>query len=253
MKQIMNFYDKENKKVGYIEFKNFSKDIGEIYIYGQIVSGSEKWEDDDVTVLDFKKKLDDLGDVKTLNIYINSPGGSITAGVNILNILNRHKAIKNVYIDALAASIASVISMCYDNLYLYTTSTLMIHEAMMFMFGSYNKSQLAEIMDNLDRIENSMIIPAYMSKLKDNITEDDIKDMMKKESWLGAKEIQQYFKDVILLNESKDIAACCKDFDILNKYHNTPHTIKSIINKTPVSSNIDHLKAQKIKLELQLY
>jgi ATP-dependent protease ClpP protease subunit len=259
LKQFINFFNREKKKVGYIEFKNKSEDIGEIYVYGEIISGSEKWDDSDVTVTDFKQKLDDLGNVKTLNIFINSPGGSVMAGVNILNILNRHKAIKNVYIDALSASITSVITMCFDNLFIYPTSTIMIHEAMLFMFGVYNKSNLAEEIEILQRIEDNMIIPAYMAKVNDGITEDMIRDAMKKETWMGTNEIKQYFKNVTLIEEEKDIAACCKDFDILNKYQNTPQTIKALVDRNndyqsnvPNLSSTDNLKAQKLKVELSL-
>lgn len=250
----MNFYNKENKKVGNIEFKNVSNDVGEIYIYGQIMSDSYKYDDSDVTVKEFKEKLDELGNVKSLDIFINSPGGAVMAGVNILNILNRHTATKNVYIDALAASIASVIIMCYDNLYIYPTSTIMVHEASIGIFFSmFNKTSLVDLAEKLERIESNMIIPAYMSKLNTTLTEDEIKEAMKKETWWGAKDIQQYFNNVHLIEEEKDIAACCKDFDILNGYQNTPQSLKNLFeSKNQILSSNDSLKVQKLKVELQL-
>lgn len=259
MKQFMNFYNKENQKVGYIEFKNISYDVGEIYIYGQIMSGSEKWDDSDVTVKEFKEKLDNLGNVKTLDIYVNSPGGSVTSGVNILNILNRHRATKNVYIDALAASITSVIITCYDNLYIYPTSTVMIHEAMMgIFFAMLNKTELTEMAEQLERIEENMIIPAYMQKASDQVSEEMIRDAMKKETWWGAKEIQKYFNNVTLIEEEKDIAACA-NFDVLNKYQNVPERFKSLFNfknnkNKDANNQIDNnsISKQKLKLELEL-
>lgn len=249
MKNFINFYDKEKKsKVGYIEFKNIANETGEIYVYGQIMSGSEKWDDSDVTVKDFKERLDDLGDVKTLNIFLNSPGGSVMAGVNILNILNRHKSTKNVYIDALAASITSVMAMCYDNLYIYPTSTLMVHEALLFNFGMYNKTELRDHAEKLERIEENMIIPAYMTKATDALTEDVVRELMKKESWLGKDDIQKYFKNVILIEEEKDIAACA-NFELLNLYQNTPNKFKSLFNNK-INNNVS--SKQKIKLQLEL-
>ncbi len=254
MNKFINFY-RDNKKVGSIEFKNKTNDVSDIYIYGEITSGSEKYDDSDVILSEFKKNLDSITS-KELNIYLNSPGGSVMTGVNILNLLKRHQSTKNVWIDALAASITSVIAMCFDNLYVYNTSTLMIHEAMQFIFGAYNKTELINTAETLQRIEDNMIIPAYMSKVNNGITEDDMKDLMKKVSWLGAKDIQKYFKNVILLEESKDIAACCKDFDILSKYNNIPEFIKNSLNinntYSPTPSNTKDLKAQKLKVELQL-
>ncbi|HSH36199.1 head maturation protease, ClpP-related [Schnuerera sp.] len=255
-KDFINFY-KDNKKVGYIEFKNISKDIGEIYIYGQILSGSEKYEEDDVTVTDFRQKLEDLGNVKEINIFQNSPGGSIMAGVNILNLLNRHSAIKNVYIDSLSASISSVITMCYDNLYIYPTSTLMIHEAMMgFFLVMLNKTQLKEKAEQLERIEENMIIPAYMQKATSELTEDLLRNLLMEESWLGAKDIQKYFKNVTLIEKEKDLAACA-NFDILNKYNNVPQKFKDILNNPINHKQLQHqqsnnLQKQKLKLELDL-
>lgn len=252
MKQFINFYNKENKKVGYVEFKNTTSDTGEIYIYGQIISGSEKWDDSDVTVKEFKEKLDSLGDVKTLNIFVNSPGGSVTSGVNILNILNRHKATKNIHIDSLAASIASVLIMSYDNLYIYPTSTIMIHEALIgIFFQMLNKTELTGLAEKLERIEENMIIPAYMVKASDNLTEEMIRDAMKKETWWGAKDIQKYFTNVILIEEERDIAACA-DFDVLNQYQNTPDIFKSLFNSQPVNKIDKNQQKQKIKLQLEL-
>jgi len=248
LKNFINFYNKEKNKVGYIGFKNVSEGVGEIYIYGQIVSGSEKFDDVDVTVKEFKEKLDALGDIQSLDIYVNSPGGSVTAGVNILNILNRHNATKNVYIDALAASITSVIITCYDNLFVYPTSTIMIHEAAVgIFFQMLNKTELINLAEKLERIEENMIIPAYMTKI--NLTEKKIKNAMEKETWWGAKEIQEYFNNATLLEEEKDIAACA-NFDILNKYQNVPDRFKSLFNKE--KNNNNDIKKEKIKLKIDL-
>ena len=48
-----------------------------IYIYGEIIGGSDKWDESDVTFDDFRKALDDMNNGDTLEMYINSPGGSV--------------------------------------------------------------------------------------------------------------------------------------------------------------------------------
>ena len=91
------------------EFKATSAKKGELLIYGDIASST--WWGDEVTPNDFKKGLDALGDISELDVYINSNGGDIFAGQAIYSMLKRHDAKVTVYVDGLAASIASVIAM----------------------------------------------------------------------------------------------------------------------------------------------
>ena len=51
---------------------------GELMLYGEISDST--WWGDEITPKDFKKDLDALGDIKNLNIYINSGGGDVFAG-----------------------------------------------------------------------------------------------------------------------------------------------------------------------------
>ncbi|KMM55666.1 Clp protease ClpP, partial [Bacillus glycinifermentans] len=103
--------------------KNDAK-TGEIYIYSEI-SSAQFWGDE-VTAQTFKEDLDGLGEVSALNIYINSPGGSVFEGNSIYNIIKRHKAHVNVYVDGLAASIASVIAMSGDTIFMPANAMMMI-------------------------------------------------------------------------------------------------------------------------------
>ena len=87
-------------------FYNFTND--ELYIYGDIVGGSEKWDETDITFKDFKDKLDSMQDNSILNIYVNSGGGSVTATQGIIGLINKAKRDKGIktkcYIDGLAGS-----------------------------------------------------------------------------------------------------------------------------------------------------
>ena len=97
------------------KFWNFIKNEagdGELTLYGEI--SDVTWWGDEITPQQFKKDLDDLGDISNLNIYINSPGGDVFAGQTIYSILKRSQAHITVYIDGLAASIASIVAMAGD-------------------------------------------------------------------------------------------------------------------------------------------
>src|SRR5699024_3923674 len=104
-----------NKKKTYFQMKKKAENKGEIYIYGDIVSN--KWDDTDVTAVDFKKELDQLDNVSEIDVHINSAGGNVFEGHAIYNMLKMHKAKVNIYVDALAASIASVIAMSGDTIF----------------------------------------------------------------------------------------------------------------------------------------
>ena len=97
----------------YWEFKNMSEDVAELYIYSEI--GEDFWGES-ISATDFKEELDNLGNISNLNVYINSPGGSVFDGLAIHNMLKRHKAYKKVFVDGLAASIASVIALAGDEI-----------------------------------------------------------------------------------------------------------------------------------------
>ena len=58
------------------------------------------WWGDEVTSIQFKEDLDALGDVETLNVYINSGGGDVLPDA-IHSMLKRHKAHVNVHVDGL--------------------------------------------------------------------------------------------------------------------------------------------------------
>ncbi len=190
---------------------------GDIFIYGYIVS--YKWEDDDpdVTATSFKKELDELGEIDTLNIYINSGGGSVFQAQAIYSILKRHDAKKNVYIDGLAASAASFLAMAGDKIYMPKNATLMIHNPMSAVWG--NANEMRKEADVLDKIRVGMI-EAYMSHIGDKITEDKLIELLDAESWLTAQEaFDNGFVDEII--DTKEIAACI-DPEILAGYKNAP-------------------------------
>jgi len=204
------------------EFKAAAKGIGELYIYGEIVS--DKWDDTDTTAASFKKDLDALGDIKTLNIFINSPGGSVFQGQTIYSILMRVTAYKNAYVDGLAASIASLIPMAADKVFMPMNATMMIHNPWIFTMG--NAEELRKDADVLDKISVGMLA-AYMAKIKDKTSEEKLKELLDDETWLSAQDAFDYgFVDELI--EEKQIAACC-DKEIFAAYKNVPENLRSML------------------------
>lgn len=155
--------------------------------------------------------------VSQLNIYVNSNGGDVFAGNAIYNMLKRHKAHKTVYVDGLAASIASVIVMAGDEIIMPANSYLMIHKAWTYAMG--NANDLRETADRLENIEQT-IVDTYMENVAENITEDDIKQKMSDETWLSAKDAAELFPR-IQEDENIDVAACISSIT----YNNIPKNV----------------------------
>jgi ATP-dependent Clp protease, protease subunit len=174
---------------------------GELTLYGDIASTT--WRGDEVTPKQFKKDLDALGDINMLDVYINSGGGDVFAGQAIHSMLKRHKATVNVHIDGLAASIASVIAMAGDKVYMPSNSMMMIHNAAAGLLGYYYASDLRKMADDLDQV-GEPIINTY--KEKSGMPAAEIKKLMDAETWMTAEEaVELGFADEVL--KTKRVAA----------------------------------------------
>lgn len=156
----------------------------DVFIMGEITQYA--WEEfGEMSSVAFKEKLDAVGDVSTINLYVNSPGGSVFEGIAIANMLKRHKARVIGHVDALAASIASNIIASCDEVRMPSNSMLMIHNAWNRVAG--NSAELRKAADDLDRI-NNMQVETYMAKVGDKTTEENIRALMDSESWISAQE-----------------------------------------------------------------
>jgi len=213
-------------------FWNMKKvnDVGELYLYGPISSSS--WWDDEVSPKKFKKELDGLKGVKVLNVYINSGGGDVFAGQAIHSMLRRFDAKVHVYIDGLAASIASVIAMAGDKVIMPRNTMMMIHNP--WALGVGNANELRKLAEDLDKVRES-IIAAYEEKT--SLSRDKIIEMLDEETWLTAEEAKELgFADEII--PEKNIAASIQNGQLvfngeklpLNKLKNLPGLLKRIPN-----------------------
>lgn len=84
----------------------------------------------------------------TIRVHLNSPGGSVFAGLAIYTALKSHKATVETYNDSLAASIASVIFQAGSRRVMAPHSRLMIHEASAMAEG--NAEDLAKMVERLE-------------------------------------------------------------------------------------------------------
>ena len=211
---------------GSIEIKNQADNEAEICFYGDINSDSmgewSKYFPDDKCPSDIKEFFDQLSDdIEKIHVHINSGGGSVFGGIAIYNLLKNHKAEIIVHVDALAASIASVIAMAGDKIIIPKNAQLMIHKPMAWVSGNADEMRKeADVLDGCQKV----ILSTYMDHVKDGVTEKTINDLINAETWLNGEECQEYFNfDVEDSNEA--VAAVSEYFD---KYNNLPEKLKEL-------------------------
>lgn len=158
---------------------------GEIWVYGDI--SDSKWFDEDVTPKEINAALNEMGNVKNLNLRINSYGGSVFAGNAIYNIIDTYRrktgCSVNAYIDGIAASMGSGIPMVADKIYMAENALMMLHKPLVMAYG--NADDLQKQIEMLDKAETALIAN-YMHHF--NGTEDELREIMKNETWFTAEE-----------------------------------------------------------------
>lgn len=159
----------------WFEFRNSTADEAELLIFDEI-GGWGLWADE------FVAQLDQVTAPK-LTVRLNSPGGSVFQGVAIANALRAHPATVTVRVEALAASIASVIALAGDRLLMSPSSMFMIHDASGGCWGQ--ASDMAKMSEILDKISDN-IADAYAAKAGG--TRAEWRERMLAETWYTAAE-----------------------------------------------------------------
>jgi len=150
-------------------------DGAEIYIYDEIGYFG-------TTAKDFVHDLNEI-DRDRIALHLNTPGGEVFDGFAIYEALRQHRAEITVYVDALAASIGSVIAMAGDHRIVARQSQMMIHDGMGICVG--NAADMAEMINQLDRVSDN-IASVYADRAGG--TPRQWRDRMKAETWYSAKE-----------------------------------------------------------------
>lgn len=180
-----------NSKYWNLAVKEDNADVADLYLYNVIDDFAyEGYSDSAESIL---KDINSLGNIKTLNVFINSPGGSVFEGISIKNMLERQKlkgCFINVVIDGLAASIASVIAMAGDKITMPENALMMIHRASCGCIG--NADDFAKQIEVLNKID-LVLTNTYVTRSNGLLTEEDITNMFNSgDTWLTAQEAKDF-------------------------------------------------------------
>lgn len=214
------------------------KNTANMFIDGEIVT--DEWDDTDTSAAGFRDALKEIGDVKTINLHINSPGGAVFEGIAICNMLKQSSANINVYVDGLAASIASVIAMSGDTIYMPANAMLMIHNPWTMAVG--NAEELRKQADALDRITQASV-ETYLAKAGDKLDEKTLKQLMDDETWLTAQEAVDYGLADEVLGANKVAASIDKRF--MQRYRNVPEQLVDQVKQKATNKTDDIAKEFK--------
>jgi ATP-dependent Clp protease protease subunit len=189
---------------------------GELYLYGII---GETWFGDGVSAKRFADELKKLGDVDTIDLYLNSDGGVVTEARSMYNRLVEHKAKVNVHIDGIAASAASFLAMAGDTIEIAEGGFVMIHNARGMAFG---EAEELEKMANVLRTVNRTIVDTYVARTGQK--RSDIESWMKAETWFTGKEaVDKGFATAIVANKT---AVACLHPEIVKDFRNMPRDLR---------------------------
>lgn len=137
----------------------------------------------------FVDHLQGLGPADTVNLYINSMGGSVKEALGIHSVLQRCPATVIAYIDGFAASAASVLAMAAQKVIMYRNTAMMIHNARWGAYG--NPAELRKSADDLEVI-NRAAIESYTMHAGDKLPADKLQQMLDAETWLTAEDCMKY-------------------------------------------------------------
>ncbi|MEB8638651.1 Clp protease ClpP [Cronobacter muytjensii] len=188
---------------------------GEIHIYDQIGG----WG---ISASRFLREVSEAGlfNASQVDIRIHSPGGNVFDGFAIFNTLKRLSGQINIFIDGVAASMASVIAMLPGaTVHMPSNAYMMVHNPWGGVVGE--ASDLRDYADLMEKNGASMI-DAYA--LKTGLPRDEIQALMNEETWMtGAEAVAKGFADVLLPDMA--MAACIND-NVTKEFSKMPQAAK---------------------------
>ena len=131
--------------------------------------------------------LDSLGKEEPVHIYINSPGGAVTAGLAILDTMRLVKSKIYTYCIGLAASMGAVLLSSGDRRYIVPHAEVMIHQPLGGTRGQASDIEIAaEHISRTKKLLNT-ILAENCHKPYEDVSRDTERD-----NWKSAEEALEY-------------------------------------------------------------
>ncbi|HOR28372.1 MAG TPA: Clp protease ClpP [Candidatus Sumerlaeota bacterium] len=154
--------------------------VGEIEILDFI--GADFWGEG-ITAKSVSSAIKAMGDVRRIQVTINSPGGDVFEGLAIYNTLKEAKKPIDVRVLGLAASAASMIAMAGDTITMHEGALMMVHRASGAAYG--NAETMMDLAATLEKVDGEM---AGIYARRSGMSEETALRMMSEETWLNGAE-----------------------------------------------------------------
>ena len=104
-----------------------------------------------------------------IHVRINSNGGDVYCGIAIYNAIKNSKADVHIYVDGIAASMASVIALCGKPVEMSKYARLMLHSVSGGCYG--NKKEMQKCIEEIESLEDSLgdIYAARLGMTKEEV------------------------------------------------------------------------------------
>ena len=158
-----------------------------VAIVGTVVNGRSGYSEWYGRCVGSESIIEEIGSEGDIDVYINSPGGSVFAGFEMVNAFNAARDAGRevtIYVSAMAASIASYIACGVKGAKVYMSSNakMMFHAPWTFVLGS--KDELRDTSNLLEKMEDD-IVSAVASR---GATADREWFAAGRTKWLSSKE-----------------------------------------------------------------
>lgn len=208
--------------------------MAEIILYGIIGDSFDK--------LDARTVTEQIrASTGPLAVRINSPGGYVMEGLAIVQALRDYPSKVTIYIDGLAASMASVIAMVGAEIIMAESALMMVHKPWDSSIG--NADDLRRDAAKLDRIEEQLI-GIYAKRT--GLPAARLATMLADETWMTPDEALA-FGFVTSIAAPLQIAACA--VRLAYGFRNTPATLREnhvpLPTPTPTPSPSDPVAIER--------
>lgn len=174
-------------------FQQAAGNVHKLYIYDDVTAfGTFDWttwtmKESETSAKYFRDQLEAIPDADTIELHINSNGGSVKEGVAIYTQLKQKSCKKIGYVDGVAYSVAFLILQACDERIMGLGTSALVHNMWMSVDG--NAKELRKAADDLDVLMESN---RKIFLERSNLEEQRLIEMMEAETFLTPDQCLEY-------------------------------------------------------------
>lgn len=197
------------------------------------------------SIWDFNHKMKSIKEDEDIELEINSYGGDVFLGIDLMNTLRGHNGKVTVVITGIAASAASIIAMGADVIRMYSNTQLMVHNAWTYAAG--NAKELRKVADDLESIGES-VLASYTHRV-DGKT---VAKLLDEETYLSASKAKELgFIDEIIDAKAEEVESEIFS-NKASEFNNSIAASSSVEGDAELMQEIKDLKSQVLDLQSKL-